>query len=283
MCAGEWWKAPRTGGASNISGTFTINGQPGDLYNCSSSDTVILPVSAGETNLYRVINAAMTTKLFVSIEGHLMTVVATDASYTKPFTTSVIMLGPGQTTDVLVTMNQPAGRYYIAARAYPSAEGVAFDNTTTTTAILEYKSAGCSSKPGPARPAMPSLPAFNDTRAFARGNRSPPKARRPLLHGGPRRAGLRHKRVRSRRKAPTQGTQLTSSPELYPIPLLTWLVMGLYFLDRLLKLVRAYRNQSTASMNNVLNLILQANQYVVPGRSPQTLHRSRRGLPTTLQ
>ncbi|KAK1285591.1 hypothetical protein QJS10_CPB20g00208 [Acorus calamus] len=60
--------------------------------------------------------------------------------------------------------------------------------------------------------------------------------------------------------------------------------MGLYFLDRLLKLVRAYRNRSTASMNNMLiNLILQANQYVVPGRSPQTLRRSRRGLPTTLQ
>ncbi|KAK1286267.1 Laccase-3 [Acorus calamus] len=181
---GEWWnanpidvvdEATRTGGAPNISDAFTINGQPGDLYNCSSSDTVILPVSAGETNLYRVINAAMNTELFVSIAGHPMTVVATDASYTKPFTTSVIMLGPGQTTDVLVTMNQPAGRYYIAARAYASAQGVAFDNTTTT-AIVEYKSAGCSSKGGPGRPAMPSLPAFNDTgaaTAFSKEIRSP--------------------------------------------------------------------------------------------------------------
>ncbi|KAK1285600.1 putative laccase-17 [Acorus calamus] len=137
MCAGEWWKAPRTGGASNISGTFTINGQPGDRYNCSNSDTVIFPVCAGETNLYRVVNADKITKFFLSIEGHLMTVVATDASYTNPFTTREIMLGPDQTTDVLVTMDQLAGRYYIAVRAYPSAEGVVFDNTTTTTAILE--------------------------------------------------------------------------------------------------------------------------------------------------
>ncbi|KAK1285592.1 putative laccase-17 [Acorus calamus] len=162
------------------------------LYNCSTSDTVILSVSAGETNLYWVINAAMNTEL--SIAGHLMTVVATDASYTKQFNTSEIMLGPGQTTDVHVTMDQPARRYCIAVRAYPSAEDVVFDNTTTT-AILEYKSAACSSKPGPAQPAMPSLPAFNE------GNRSPRKAQKP-----PRRAALGHKRARSQPKAPTQGT-----------------------------------------------------------------------------
>lgn len=44
--AGEWWdanpidvvnEATRTGGAPNISDAYTINGQPGDLYNCSSS------------------------------------------------------------------------------------------------------------------------------------------------------------------------------------------------------------------------------------------------------
>lgn len=42
---GEWWnanpidvinEARRTGGAPNVSDAFTINGQPGDLYNCSS-------------------------------------------------------------------------------------------------------------------------------------------------------------------------------------------------------------------------------------------------------
>lgn len=42
---GEWWKrdplsvlrqAQKTGAAPNISDAFTINGQPGDLYKCSS-------------------------------------------------------------------------------------------------------------------------------------------------------------------------------------------------------------------------------------------------------
>lgn len=43
---GEWWnanpidvvnEAARTGAAPNVSDAFTINGQPGDLYNCSKS------------------------------------------------------------------------------------------------------------------------------------------------------------------------------------------------------------------------------------------------------
>ncbi|XP_068641906.1 laccase-3-like [Aristolochia californica] len=182
---GEWWdrnpidvvrEATRTGAAPNISDAFTVNGQPGDLYNCSSKETTTFPVDAGETNLFRIINAALNNELFVSIAGHSMTVVAADASYTKPFITSVLMLGPGQTTDVLITTNQPPGRYYVAARAYASAQGVPFDNTTTT-AILEYKSAPCSAKAGSnTRPVFPTLPAFNDTgaaTAFAAGLKSP--------------------------------------------------------------------------------------------------------------
>lgn len=43
--SGEWWdanpidvvrQATRTGGAPNVSDAYTINGQPGDLYKCSS-------------------------------------------------------------------------------------------------------------------------------------------------------------------------------------------------------------------------------------------------------
>jgi len=90
-----------------------------------------------------------------------MTVVATDAAYTKPFTTNVLMIGPGQTINVLVTADQTPGRYYMAARAYQTAMNAAFDNTTTT-AILEYKSASCGNGQVP-RPILPVLPAFNDT------------------------------------------------------------------------------------------------------------------------
>ncbi|KAK9154042.1 hypothetical protein Sjap_001522 [Stephania japonica] len=179
---GEWWnanpidvinQAKKTGAAPNISDAYTINGQPGDLYSCSSQDTVIIPVNSSETSLLRVINSALNQQLFFTIANHNLTVVAVDASYTKPFTTSVIMLGPGQTTDVLLTADQSPSRYYIAARAYASAQNAPFDNTTTT-AILQYTNTSTSLKP-----LLPNLPAYNDTptaTAFTTRLRSPAKA-----------------------------------------------------------------------------------------------------------
>ncbi|KAL6126800.1 hypothetical protein ACLB2K_074845 [Fragaria x ananassa] len=192
LLLGEWWdanpidvvrQATRTGAAPNVSDAYTINGQPGDLYKCSSKDTVIVPIDSGETNLLRVINAALNQQLFFTVANHKLTVVSADASYTKPFTTTTLMLGPGQTTDVLITGDQPPSRYYMAARAYFSAQNAQFDNTTTT-AILEYESAPCSNcKNGPStKPVMPPLPAYNDTNtasAFTTSFRSPRKVEVP--------------------------------------------------------------------------------------------------------
>ncbi|KAK8592163.1 hypothetical protein V6N13_062749 [Hibiscus sabdariffa] len=133
---GEWWdanpidvvrEATRTGAAPNVSDAYTINGQPGDLYKCSTK-------------------------------------------------------GPGQTTDVLIRGDQQPSRYYMAARAYQSAQNAPFDNTTTT-AILEYKSASCAAKKcNAATPVMPSLPAYNDTNtvtAFSQSFRSRQKVEVP--------------------------------------------------------------------------------------------------------
>lgn len=179
---GEWWnanpidvvrEATRTGAAPNISNAFTINGQPGDLYKCSRKHTKTFRVKYGETILLRVINAALNQELYFSIGNHTMTVVGVDASYTKPFLTNLLMLGPGQTTDVLITTDQSPGEYYMAARPFSTLPNGAFDNTTTT-AILKYTKYGCSSKTSP--PLLPALPAFNDTlpaKAFASRLRSP--------------------------------------------------------------------------------------------------------------
>ncbi|ONK61816.1 uncharacterized protein A4U43_C08F33890 [Asparagus officinalis] len=182
---GEWWdanpidvvrQATKTGAAPNTSDAFTINGQPGDLYKCSGKDTTIIPVAPGETNLLRFINAALNNELFVSIAGHTMTVVGADASYTKPFTTSVLMLGPGQTTDVLVTADQPPPATTSVARILlPALQGVP---STEHHNHLDY-TCSCSSKPGLSiPPSLPTLPAFNDTNTatkFTTSFRSPKK------------------------------------------------------------------------------------------------------------
>ncbi|KAI3474700.1 hypothetical protein Pfo_029885, partial [Paulownia fortunei] len=162
---GEWWNANvidvenqalATGAAPNNSDAYTINGQPGDLYPCSSNHTFRLKVVHGKTYLLRIINAALNNQLFFKIANHKMKVVAVDASYTNPYVTDVVVVAPGQTTDVLLTADQTPGRYYMAANPYASAAGVSFDNTTTTGIIVYNGTRG-------SRPIMPVLPAFNDT------------------------------------------------------------------------------------------------------------------------
>lgn len=149
-----------------------------------NAETAVFPVQSGETILLRIINAAMNQELFFSVANHKLTVVAVDAAYTKPFTTNVIMIAPGQTTNVLLTADQPPAHYYMAAHAYNTANA-AFDNTTTT-AILEYKSAPCNAKKGKSSSSTPvfaQLPGFNDTAtatAFTSSLRSPHKVHVPI-------------------------------------------------------------------------------------------------------
>ncbi|XP_022765804.1 laccase-11-like [Durio zibethinus] len=162
---GEWWnsdvetlvsQANKLGLPPSTSDAHTINGKPGPLFPCSHKHTFAMEVEAGKTYLLRIINAALNDELFFSIAGHNMTVVEIDAVYTKPFTTRVILIAPGQTTNVLVKADQPPSRYFMAARPIMDAP-VPVDNKTVT-AILQYKGI-----PNTVLPSMPKLPAPNNT------------------------------------------------------------------------------------------------------------------------
>ncbi|XP_051130430.1 laccase-17-like [Andrographis paniculata] len=145
---GEWWKADpeavitqalNTGGGPNVSDAYTINGLPGPLYNCSSKDTFKLKVKPGKTYMLRLINAAMNDELFFSIANHSLTIVGVDATYVKPFQTSVLSIAPGQTTDVLLKTrpHYPNATFLMAARPYFTGQGT-FDNSTVA-GFLEYE------------------------------------------------------------------------------------------------------------------------------------------------
>ncbi|KAL6133160.1 hypothetical protein ACLB2K_065397 [Fragaria x ananassa] len=145
---GEWWKADtetvinqaiQTGSGPNVSDAYTINGLPGPLYNCSAKDTYKLKVKPGKTYLLRLINAALNNELFFSIANHTFTVVEADAVYVKPFSTKVVLITPGQTTNVILRTKSksPNATFVMAARPYVSGPA-AFDNTTTT-GLLEYE------------------------------------------------------------------------------------------------------------------------------------------------
>ncbi|KAF2535368.1 hypothetical protein F2Q70_00006803 [Brassica cretica] len=162
---GEWWngdvetavnQANKLGAPPPMSDAHTINGKPGPLFPCSEKHTFVVEVEAGKTYLLRIINAALNDELFFGIAGHDMTVVEIDAVYTKPFTTKFILLGPGQTTNVLVKTNQSPNRYFMAAGPFMDAP-VTVDNKTVT-AILQYKGV-----PNTVIPILPKLPLPNDT------------------------------------------------------------------------------------------------------------------------
>ncbi|GAA0184805.1 oxidase [Lithospermum erythrorhizon] len=161
---GEWWNADvvrvvddasASGVGPALSDAFTINGQPGDLYNCSSTNTYKLKVQRGKTYLLRMVNAGLQSIMFFKIANHTMTIVGIDASYTRPYTTDVITIAPGQTMDVLLRANQRPSSYYMAASVYQGSDFVTF-NPTTTTGIVEYVGST------PSTPIMPRLPSSND-------------------------------------------------------------------------------------------------------------------------
>ncbi|XP_031276856.1 laccase-17-like [Pistacia vera] len=171
---GEWWKADtekiisqalQSGGPPNISDAFTINGLPGPSYNCSAKDAFKLKVKPGKLYLLRMINAALNDELFVSIANHTLTVVETDAVYVKPIKTNVVLITPGQTTNVLLKAKSkaPTATFAIAARPYATGPAT-FDNTTTI-GILEYEPPSpVSQNKNKKFPLLkPALPKLNDT------------------------------------------------------------------------------------------------------------------------
>ncbi|XP_027337221.1 laccase-7-like [Abrus precatorius] len=163
---GEWWNAnvvevennaTETGKPPIPSDAYTINGLPGDTYNCSKNQMFELKVKQGKTYMLRIINAALNEQHFFKIANHTFTVVAIDAAYTKHYNTDVVVLAPGQTVDVLLNTNQVVGSYYMVFTPYHSAPGVTINNFNTT-GVVVYEGATSAKKP-----IMPDLPAQTDT------------------------------------------------------------------------------------------------------------------------
>uniref|UniRef100_A0A6V7QRI2 laccase n=1 Tax=Ananas comosus var. bracteatus TaxID=296719 RepID=A0A6V7QRI2_ANACO len=173
---GEWWvedvnvvlkRAVESGGDFNKSDAYTINGQPGDFFPCSSNETFRLAVERGKTYLLRVVNAAMSAGLFLSVAHHRLTVVGSDGAYTKPYTSNYALVFPGETMDMLLIADQnpnpTGGLYYMAARAFDFLNTTNIDNITATAVVAYLPGSG-----GGGRPLLPPLPYYNDSNAATR-------------------------------------------------------------------------------------------------------------------
>ncbi|XP_037492949.1 putative laccase-9 [Jatropha curcas] len=154
-----------TGADLPVSDAYTINSQPGDFCACSNESTYRWQVDSGKTYLLRIVNAIMNAEVFLAIAEHNLTVVGMDAAYLKPFVTSYIMIGPGQTMDILVTTNQSVGRYYIAARQFYTDKAIFTEyDKTNVTAILEYSGNYTLPQASPSFP-YTTLPSYTDYHA----------------------------------------------------------------------------------------------------------------------
>ncbi|VAH92558.1 unnamed protein product [Triticum turgidum subsp. durum] len=100
------------------------------------ADGFNLDVENDKTYMLRIINAGLNDDLFFKIAGHGLTVVEVDAVYTKPYKTGILLITPGQTTNVLVTADQSAGRYLLSVSPFLDAP-LQVDNKTGT-ATLHY-------------------------------------------------------------------------------------------------------------------------------------------------
>ncbi|XP_065881160.1 putative laccase-9 isoform X2 [Euphorbia lathyris] len=167
-------KALETGVNIEDSNAYTINGQLGDFYPCSQESTSYRwQVEYGKTYLVRVVNAAMNSQMFFTISQHNLRIVGMDGSYLKPFNSSCVVIAPGNTMDILVTADQPVGRYYIAARQFytGSDDYPDYDNTTAT-AILEYKGNNSTTSPSFPYHTLPYNKDFNASISFRKNLKS---------------------------------------------------------------------------------------------------------------
>jgi laccase len=127
-----------------------------------------------------LINAALNDELFFSIANHSLTVVEADALYVKPFTTNVLVITPGQTTNVLLKTkpHDPNAAFFMLARPYFTGLGT-FDNSTVA-GILEYdNSTSALNKRPHFKPVLPALNATSFVMNFTRKFKSLATAKFP--------------------------------------------------------------------------------------------------------
>lgn len=126
------------------------------------AETFKLKVKPGKTYLLRLVNAALNDELFFRVANHTLTIVEADAVYVKPFKTDIVLITPGQTTNVLLKAKSKTPNAKFAMSARPYATGPATFDNTTTMGVLEYKTSASSNNMNILL-LKAKLPQFNDS------------------------------------------------------------------------------------------------------------------------
>lgn len=116
----ELWETARAGAPPTLQSGL-INGT--NIYNCTANadmtckgtvgskyETVF---EAGQKYRIRLVNVAIDGHFQFSIDGHSLTVIATDLVPIVPYTTDSVLVSIGQRVDVIVEANATPGDYWL--------------------------------------------------------------------------------------------------------------------------------------------------------------------------
>ncbi|KAI0123463.1 Cupredoxin [Xylariales sp. AK1849] len=115
---------------TNVYGDDDSDDQTGYRFNVS--------VTEDDTYRLRLVNAAVDTHFWFSIDNHTLTVIAMDLVPIVPFTTDYLNMGMGQRYDVIITADQAAVADSFWIRAIPQSSCSDNDSTDNIKGILYY-------------------------------------------------------------------------------------------------------------------------------------------------
>lgn len=133
----------------NVYGYDNNPNQTGERY------TVPTQFVSGQSYLFNIVNAAIQSTYKFYIDGHKMTVIATDFVPIVPYETDVLNINIGQRYSVIVTADQPAGDYWLRFDNQNACASTVYSDNIK--GIIHY-----SGGPG----STPTSDAYNYTRKF---------------------------------------------------------------------------------------------------------------------
>lgn len=121
------------------SDTGLINGR--NKWDAFTGEYEVFEFEQGKKYLLRIIAVQTDSWMRFAIDGHTLTVIATDLVPIRPFKTSSLNIAPGQRYDVVVEANAAVDNYWMRSIYQTQCSNVGNANPDSIKAIVRYKNA----------------------------------------------------------------------------------------------------------------------------------------------
>lgn len=166
----------RSGNIADTGHMAAMTGRAGGLLTASGQINPEMPIKRGGLTRLRLLNASPSRFYRLSLEDHLMHLIATDGgAIASPIELSDVVLAPGERVEVLVQGNQRPGSYRLINQPFNPAQGgmmggmggnQSSDRSETVATLIYRGETAAASLPSELIP-VESLPEPSETRQFA--------------------------------------------------------------------------------------------------------------------